>query len=110
MKKFLLVSVVVVFVIAMFMLLSEADRLQEGEIAQSGSIEISNSLSYKHDVLYPEKFSASPRVKIKLTKGSGYLEIVEQRTDGFIFKSSNLGYSVAEGAHVEWVASGPIVK
>ena len=54
MKKFLLMSVVVAFVIAMFMLLSETDRLQEGEIAQSGSIEISNSLSYKHDVLYPE--------------------------------------------------------
>ena len=110
MKKILLVSAVVVFVVAMFMLRPDADRLQEGEIAQSGSIEISNSLSYKHDVLYPEKFSASPRVKITLTKGSGYLEIIEQRADGFIFKSSSLGYSVAEGAHVEWIASGPMVK
>lgn len=106
MKKRLLITGVVVLMIIAIMFLPESNELQDGEIAQTGSVEISDSLSYTHDILYPEKFSATPRVKIKLIKGSGYLEVIEQRPDGFIFKSSNLGYSLAEGAHVEWVASG----
>lgn len=106
MKKRLIIAGVVVLAIIAIMFLPESNELQDGEITQTGSIDISDSSSYTHDVLYPKKFSTSPRVKIKLTKGSGYLEIIEQRADGFIFKSSNLGYSVAEGAQVEWAASG----
>lgn len=106
MKKILAAAVVLALVIAVFMFLSERDGPQDGEVAQTGSVEISDSLSYTHEVLYPEPFHILPRVKIKLTTGSGYLEIIEQRADGFIFKSSNLGYSVAEGAHVEWAAVG----
>lgn len=109
MKKRLIIAGAVVLAIISIMFLPESNELQDGEIAQTGSVEISDSLSYTHDILYPEKFSATPRVKIKLTKGSGYLEIIEQRPDGFIFKSSSLGYSLAEGAHVEWVASGFVI-
>ena len=107
MKKLL---AAVVLVIVAIMLLSKSGGLQDGEIAQMGSVEISDSLSYMHEVLYPERFDTAPRVKIKLTTGSGYLEIIEQRADGFVFKSSNLGYSVAEGAHVEWTAFGIVAN
>ncbi len=106
MKKMLLVLALVVIVIGVFLIPYGADELQAGEVRQQGSIEISNSLNYKHNILYVDEFNSLPRVKIELVKGSGYLEIIEQRTDGFIFKSSNLGYSVAEGAHVEWAATG----
>jgi len=84
----------------------DSDRFGKHCIAISDSIEVSNSESYLHDVLYPKKFSSLPRLSIKLTKGSGYLESVEQRLDGFVFKTSSLGYSEAEGAYVEWKARG----
>ena len=109
MKKLLFVSTAAILVIMVLVLLPESDQLQDGEIVQAGSMEISDSTVYKHEVYYPEKFSASPRVKIKIKKGSANLEVIEQRTDGFVFKASNLGYSVADGAHVEWTASGFVV-
>lgn len=105
MKILLAVFAAVVFTVAATMLLPESDELQKGEIVQTNSIEISNTDNYEHEVIYPENFSSLPRVKIKLTKGSANLEIVEQRTDGFIFKASNLGYNIAEGAHVVWTAA-----
>lgn len=108
MYKVLVVPVVLIVMAMVYVLMPEADRLQDGEVSQTGSIEISDRLSYKHEVFYPARFNVMPRVKIKLTKGSANLEIIEQRVDGFIFKASNLGYSVAEGAHVDWVASGLI--
>lgn len=110
MKKILAASIVLALVIAVFMFVTERDGPQDGEVAQIGSVEISDGLSYTHEVLYPEPFHILPRVKIKLTTGSGYLEIIEQRADGFVFKSSNLGYSVAEGAHVDWTAFGIVAN
>jgi len=106
MKKILLIFGVAVLSVALFILLPESNDLQEGEFVQTSSIEISKSENYKHEVFYPEKFSSPPRLEIKFTKGRGYLEIVEQRVDGFIFKASNLGYIEAEGAYVEWTATG----
>jgi len=106
MKKTVSVFAAVVIGLAMYTFLSGSDELQKGEIEQSASIEVSNSESYLHDVQYPKKFSSLPRLSIKLTKGSGYLEAVEQRLDGFVFKTSSLGYSEAEGAYVEWKARG----
>ena len=106
MKKLLSIFAVAIISVAIYMLLPDSDELQEGEIVQTNSVEISNSTSYQHDVFYQITFNSLPMVKIKLTKGSGYLEIIEQRADGFIFKTSHLGYSEAEGAFVEWTASG----
>lgn len=106
MKKLLFVSGAALIVVAAFLFFSGSSKLNEGEVLQSGVIEISNSLTYRHNIVYPEKFRMLPRIDIKLRKGSGNLEIIEQRTDGFIFTASNLGYSVAEGAHVEWSAIG----
>jgi len=93
-----------------YLLFSGPDELQEGEIVRTGSMEISNSTSYQYDVPYQARFSSLPELKIELIKGSAYLEVVEQRVDGFIFKTSNLGYSEAEGAYVEWSATGFIDK
>ena len=104
MKKWPLVIGVALIVAVVF--LPDSNELQEGEVVQKGALEISDSLTYQHEIIYLQKFSILPRLNIKLIKGSGYLEIIEQRLDGFIFKSSNLGYSVAEGAHVEWTAAG----
>ena len=106
MKKILLMAGVLAMVIAVFAIPDEPEELLEGEFIQNGNLEISNSAHSKHHVIYPEIFSTLPAVTIKLVTGRGNLEIIEQRTDGFIFKSSNLGYSVAEGAHIAWVATG----
>jgi len=106
MKRLYLVFALVVIFLAVYALMPESEVLQEGEVEQTASIEVSNSESYLHNVLYPKKFSALPRLSIRLTKGSGYLEAVEQRLDGFVFKTSSLGYSEAEGAYVEWKARG----
>ena len=106
MKNWLLVIVAVLLAVAAFVFLPDEDELLEGEVMQTGEIEISKSLTYKHEVFYPKKFSILPNVTIKLAKGSANIEVLEQRVDGFIFKSSNLGYSVTEGAHVEWTATG----
>jgi hypothetical protein len=106
MKKLYLVFASVVIFLAVYALLSGSDELQEGEVEQTAIIEVSNSESYQHNVLYPKKFSSLPRFSMKLIKGSGYLEAVEQRLDGFVFKTSSLGYSEAEGAYVEWKARG----
>lgn len=105
-KKLLLLTGLVLIVAGVLVFLPDSKELQPGEVVQKGNIEISDSLIYQHNIVYPKIFSRSPHVEIKLTKGSGYLEIVEQRVDGFVFKSSNLGYSVADGAHVEWTATG----
>jgi len=106
MKKLFLVVAVAVICLALYTLLPVTDELLEGEVLQTAIIEVSNSTGYQHDVIYPEKFSSLPRLKVKLIKGSGYLETVEQHLDGFVFKTSNLGYSEAEGAYVEWGARG----
>ena len=106
MKKILLIIALIGIVIAVFALPDQPEELLAGEFIQDGRLEISNSPHSKHDVIYPEIFGALPTVSIKLLTGRGNLEIIEQRADGFIFKSSNLGYSVAEGAHVAWVATG----
>ena len=106
MNNWLLVIGAVLLAVAAFVFLPDEHELLEGEIVQTGNIEISDSLTYKHEVLYPKMFSVLPNVTIKLTKGSANIEVVEQRVDGFVFKSSSLGYSVAEGAHVEWTATG----
>lgn len=106
MKKILLISGLIALAIVVFALPDEPEELLAGEFMQEGSLEISSSMHSKHSVIYPEIFAALPRVDIKLVTGRGNLEILEQRADGFIFKSSNLGYSVADGAHVAWVAIG----
>jgi hypothetical protein len=110
MKKFLVVVVVAAVIAAVYLLLSDTEVLPEGQVMRTGTLEISNKTSYKHDVSFPETFSELPEVEIRLVKGSGYLEILETRLDGFSFKTSNLGYSEAEGAHVEWKATGLVNK
>lgn len=105
-KKLLLTFGLLLTIIIVLLLSPGANELQPGEVVQQGDIEISDSLTYTHEILYPKSFSRPPRVEIKLITGSGYLEIVEQRSDGFVFKSSHLGYSVAEGAQVKWRAAG----
>jgi hypothetical protein len=100
------VAAAAVLSLAVYALSPESDELQEGEVAQTAIIEVSNSTGYQHDVLYPKKFSSLPRLKVKLIKGSGYLEAVEQHLEGFVFKTSSLGYSETEGAYVEWTAKG----
>ena len=107
-KKLILLGALALAIV--FMLLPEFNGLQDGESVQTGIIEISDKQNYKHDVFFPEKFISQPRVEISFTKGSGYLDILEIRTDGFVFKVSNLGYSVAEGAYVQWVATGVIAE
>ena len=106
MKKTLFVFALVCITLSAYPFYPQSNEFKPGEIVQTGGLEISNSPTYTHDVIYPETFGNLPRVTIKLTKGSANLEIVEQRVDGFIFKTSNLGYSVAQGAHVEWTAAG----
>jgi hypothetical protein len=106
MKKIFLMFAVIIMLLVVYILLPDSDALRQGEIEQTASIEVSNSDSSQHNVLYPKQFSSLPRLTIKLTKGSGYLEAVEQRLDGFVFKTSSLGYSEAEGAYVEWRAKG----
>lgn len=106
MKKLLLLFGAAFVFVMVYLSSSTPDALRQGEILQTGSVEVSNNTSYQHEVFYPEKFSSLPEVNIKFVSGSGYLEIVEQRLDGFVFKTSNLGYSEAEGARVEWRATG----
>ena len=106
MKKGLLVIGVAVVLLAVYLLQPGEDVLQPGETVQNGRIEVSNSTSYQHDITYSQIFTSLPRIKVKLITGSGYLEIVEQRVDGFIFKTSHLGYAEAKGAYVEWTAAG----
>ena len=105
-KKLFAAVAAAVVLLAAYALFPESGELQEGEVVQGARLEVSNSTSYQHNVLYPEKFSSLPRLKIKLITGSGYLDVVEQRVDGFVFKTSNLGYSETEGAFVEWDARG----
>ncbi len=102
-RVFIALVLLVIFIIVMQV---DRNELRPGEILQSGNVEISGQLTNSHDVLYEKNFEVLPRVSVKLTAGSANLEIIEQRVDGFIFSASNLGYSVAEGAHVEWVAAG----
>jgi hypothetical protein len=109
-KKKLTILGVSILAAVVFMLWPEFDGLQDGDAVQTGIIEISNNDNYKHDVFFPKRFASPPRVEISLTKGSGHLEIIETRTDGFVFKISNLGYSVVEGAYVQWVATGKIAE
>ncbi len=109
-KKKIILLVISIFVVAGYLLLSETRELQEGESAQTGVAEISDSNSYKHEVSFPKEFISVPRIEVSLIKGRGYLDILEKRSDGFIFKVSNLGYTVSEGAHVQWVATGIIAE
>jgi hypothetical protein len=106
MKKIISVFAVVAVIVITYLWLSAPRKLLEGEIVQTDSIEVSNKTNNLHEVVYPQSFSSLPRLKLKLSKGSGYLDVVEQRVDGFIIKTSNLGYSEAEGAYVEWTARG----
>jgi hypothetical protein len=108
-KKKLIVFVVVICAI-IFMLLPRTNDLREGESIQTGTIEISNSDVYRHDVLFPEKFATPPSVEIEFTSGSGYLEVVETRSDGFVFTTSNLGYAASQGAFVKWLAIGTLAS
>lgn len=79
-----------------------------GMYNQTDAIQISERENYIFQVYYPRPYSTIPNLKLKLTHGHGKLEIVEQRKDGFSFKSIEVSYNTDIGAHVQWTASGYI--
>lgn len=73
---------------------------------QTGTMEISNRRDDVLEVFYAKPFRTPPNLNVRFTKGSGEIELVEQRADGFRFKTRTVSYISVEGAHIEWLATG----
>lgn len=77
---------------------------------QTDTLEISDRNDAVFEVFYPAPYKMPPTLKVRFIKGRGTIEFVEQRADGFRFKTRDVGYMVGEGAHVEWSATGRPAK
>jgi hypothetical protein len=77
--------------------------------AQSGLVKISERNGRHHEVFYPKQYVSPPNLTVDLATGLGArIELIEQRTDGFVFTASNISWSGSEGASVKWEANGAL--
>jgi hypothetical protein len=79
-------------------------------LRQADSIQVSGRSDQVFEVFYPHAFARAPNLKVRFAKGDGTLEFVEQRADGFKFKTRDVGFITSVGAEVEWVATGTAGK
>ncbi|WP_295550810.1 hypothetical protein [uncultured Pseudacidovorax sp.] len=81
-----------------------------GPLRQSDSIKVSDRSDDVFEVFYPRAFAHAPNLKVRFVRGNGTLEFVEQRADGFKFKTHEVAFFSDLGAEVEWVAAGNVGK
>jgi hypothetical protein len=73
---------------------------------QTGKMELTKRTDSDCEVFYPRPFANTPNLTLRASKGSVEMRILEQRPDGFRFRTGSLSYSVGVGLWVEWEARG----